>query len=378
MSDFYLKHDQRYLWFDLIRGLAAMMVCFSHLRVVVLEDYGQITSPSSIDKLIYYITGLGHQSVMMFFVLSGFFVGGSVLRNIDKFNWFNYMVARISRLWVVLIPALLLTYLVGLTLAGYAPSVLSGQFNEIWHSGPNSGEYSTSFVTLIGNVFFLQTIISPVFGVNGPLWSLANEFWYYLLFPMVINAMGGFTDYSNKLLKMLSLALAITIFMIMPVAMRYGFLIWVFGVCLYWALQRWVKLGALYTSLTAILFFGLLFYSKLHVGQSIDIVLGASFATFCLGLAHCEAPKTCIRCFTKISRGLSEISYSLYLSHFPLVLLIGVFYYPSARMVPSFASYTQLIAWFLLLVLVGSAFWWLFERHTNQFRVEVMKALKLK
>lgn len=30
---------------------------------------------------------------------------------------------------------------------------------------------------------FLQTRFTPVFGSNGPLWSLFNEFWYYVLFP---------------------------------------------------------------------------------------------------------------------------------------------------------------------------------------------------
>jgi peptidoglycan/LPS O-acetylase OafA/YrhL len=38
--------------------------------------------------------------------------------------------------------------------------------------------------TFVGNLAFLQTIAVPIFGTNGPMWSLANEFWYYLIFPL--------------------------------------------------------------------------------------------------------------------------------------------------------------------------------------------------
>ena len=38
------------------------------------------------------------------------------------------------------------------------------------------------------NAFFLQTIVGPTFGSNGPLWSLAYEWWYYVLFPLALGA----------------------------------------------------------------------------------------------------------------------------------------------------------------------------------------------
>jgi len=43
-------------------------------------------------------------------------------------------------------------------------------------------------VTFLGNVAFLQTVLVPVYGSNGALWSLANEFWYYVLFPLGVVA----------------------------------------------------------------------------------------------------------------------------------------------------------------------------------------------
>jgi len=47
---------------------------------------------------------------------------------------------------------------------------------------------SRKILPLPANVFFLQTITVPVYGSNSPLWSLANEFWYYLLFPLLLLA----------------------------------------------------------------------------------------------------------------------------------------------------------------------------------------------
>ena len=42
---------------------------------------------------------------------------------------------------------------------------------------------------LFSNIFFLQGIYTPTFGTDGALWSLANEFWYYLLFPLGLIAL---------------------------------------------------------------------------------------------------------------------------------------------------------------------------------------------
>ncbi len=40
-----------------------------------------------------------------------------------------------------------------------------------------------------GNLFFLQGIFTPVFGSDTALWSLAYEFWYYILFPLAAVAL---------------------------------------------------------------------------------------------------------------------------------------------------------------------------------------------
>ena len=187
-----MKHRDGIL--DLVRGLSALLVMLGHLRGFIFVDYGALAHPGLLQKALYFATGLGHQAVMVFFVLSGYFVGGSVLAGLHKgsFNWRGYAAARLSRLWMVLVPALVLT--LGLDWLGgrWNPAAYAGGLNASFMSGPSVAQPAAHDVlTLVGNLGFVQTVCVPVFGSNGPLWSLANEFWYYLLFPLVAVALLG-------------------------------------------------------------------------------------------------------------------------------------------------------------------------------------------
>ena len=227
-----MNHEQRYLWLDLIRGISALLVCSSHLRNATMVDFQQIQGQITIfQKIFYFVTGLGHQAVMVFFVLSGFFVGGSVIKAGSNFRVDKYIVARLTRLWVVLLPALIITKFTDTLLEIYEPTVLEGVFRQLWNSGPNPGEYSSGLITFISNMFFLQAIESPVFGTNGPLWSLAYEFWFYVLFPLCMILLGkAYQNHAKKIyFKILSLTLIIDIYFFLPTEIKSGFLVWLLG-----------------------------------------------------------------------------------------------------------------------------------------------------
>jgi hypothetical protein len=53
---------------DLLRGLAALLVCAGHLRSFLMVDFGEVRSPSILDRAFYFATGLGHQAVVVFFL----------------------------------------------------------------------------------------------------------------------------------------------------------------------------------------------------------------------------------------------------------------------------------------------------------------------
>lgn len=161
--------------FDALRWFSAFYVMVSHLRPVLFASYTQSGNTSTLVKAIYAATSMGSEFVMLFFVLSGYLISSSVLKAVSDgtWSWRNYLTNRLVRLWIVLIPALLLTYVWAQLQTSLFGSSAYFQNNMNW----------THF---LGNLFFLQGIFVTNYGGNGPLWSLAYEFWYYMLFPCLV------------------------------------------------------------------------------------------------------------------------------------------------------------------------------------------------
>lgn len=366
----------RNLWLDIIRGMSALAVCLSHLRNVLLVDYGALVEPGILLKALYAITSFGHQAVMVFFVLSGYFVGGGVLRAGVKFMWRDYLSSRLMRLWVVLIPCLVLTWCIDQIVNSYAPLALSGSNFNIWHSGPKPGEYSASVPAFFGNVFFLQTILSPVFGSNGPLWSLANEFWYYMLFPLIVFTL-GIAGAGKPLFRSLTFVLTALLLWWLPYNILDGFVIWMMGVVIY-VVQPWFRSlkPALRTFLIGLglLFFALaLGYSKSsqlieRFAINPDLLIGLAFSILCLAMTSRPFPEKRFPVVAFLSRSLSEMSYSLYISHFPLVILISSIAYGSAKLMPTGLVLAQFMGWCFVLIGFGFLIYWSFESRTNRIR----------
>ncbi len=86
--------------FDLLRGLAAIFVLIGHWRNLFFLDFSELTVHRALLFVPYILTGAGHQSVILFFVLSGYFIGGTVFRAIeqDRWEWSGYLLRRFVRL----------------------------------------------------------------------------------------------------------------------------------------------------------------------------------------------------------------------------------------------------------------------------------------
>lgn len=174
------------VFLDMVRGIAALMVLFGHARYFLYVDYPQVTvAHRALLMPFYMLCTLGHQAVIMFFVLSGYLVGGHVLRNLKsgKWSWAEYALQRGVRLYIALLPALALGAAldwVGLHFGIGLPLYRGQVANHM------TGDVMTGLTlkALLGNLVFLQGMYVPVLGSNTPLWSLANEFWYYILFPL--------------------------------------------------------------------------------------------------------------------------------------------------------------------------------------------------
>ncbi len=84
--------------------------------------------------------------------------------------------ARIARLYVVIVPALLFTGIL---------DYLHGAWDGT-RDGPSS---------FLINLFFLQGIYGGAYGSNGPLWSLSYEWWFYILFGLSLTAVALSVDF---------------------------------------------------------------------------------------------------------------------------------------------------------------------------------------
>lgn len=130
-----LPNTNHYFVFDILRGISALLVCANHLRSALFTSFGNLTHSNIFDRLFYFATSLGHQSVIVFFVISGFLIGGAIIKNRNSFKTGSYSINRLTRLYTVLVPALLLTAVIDFFLSANHPEAL-GQYYMQWSSGP--------------------------------------------------------------------------------------------------------------------------------------------------------------------------------------------------------------------------------------------------
>ena len=184
-----------------------------------------MTAPHAAPVYVWWFAAsfeLGHQAVLGFFVMSGYLVGGSVLASIRKGKDFlrEYAIHRFARIYVVTVPALILTFIVDSFGRKFLPNT------DFYDLPLFAGHYSAS--VFIGNVLNFQEIHTPTYGTNSPLWSLACEFWYYITFPLLLAPLAR--NYPNWF-RYGGFAVGVAVFLSLASApwFRFGFVLWVIG-----------------------------------------------------------------------------------------------------------------------------------------------------
>ena len=210
---------------DALRALAALVVFGGHLRQNLFVDWEASPRESLVDKLFFFTTGFGHEAVMVFFVLSGYLVGGSVLRlhQEGRWSWPAFLVARLSRLWIVLLPALAAGRRAGRARASPRRVALAGASPRSRRGSRRPPGWATCSSSRRSSV--------PPFGSNGPLWSLSYELWYYLACPFVVAAATSRNRWSRALHGLA--AAGILAFTGPRIAVYFS--IWLMGLCAFMA-----------------------------------------------------------------------------------------------------------------------------------------------
>ena len=172
---------KRNISLDVLRGIAILIVVIHHANPDILPNLPEL---SGLFGFIYWFTrNIGWSGLDLFFILSGFLIGGILFSEIEKTSSINisrFLLSRGFKIWP--------SYLFFLLIAFMA-------LNLPWVSNDSDG-FSGS-LTLLTHVFFLQNYIPPEHPYKfwnsaiGPAWSLAVEEHFYLLLPIILILIRG-------------------------------------------------------------------------------------------------------------------------------------------------------------------------------------------
>jgi peptidoglycan/LPS O-acetylase OafA/YrhL len=279
----------------------------------------------------------------------------------------------LTRLYVVLIPALLLTKLLdtlGLRLA---------REGSVYFTTKEIGLVVTLGLTqrlgipdMLGNLLFLQDIRVPEFGTDVALWSLANEFWYYIIFPLGLIA---FLDRkSSKVKRICFVIMAVALLAFVGPRIQLLFPTWILGAFLVLlpyrlspAAARWGTLLATMALVMTMVLVRALSFMPLVADYLLAIV--SCVAVFCI-VQHRSPAKNSL--YRRVAAFFSNISYSLYLFHLPLsIFLCGFINDPWRRWRFTLASIGCYLAVDAVVMLAVYVLWRLFEANTDWFRRRV-------
>lgn len=368
-----------------MRTVAAFLVVISHLRALFFVDFGMSESATASAQIFYAITSMGHPAVIVFFVLSGYWVGGSAIRQIGNgsFSWSDYSIARMTRLWLVLIPTIALTQLLDRTGAWANPTSSIYAGSAAYHTVvPAEGPLTTlGPLETFGNLFFLQSIHTATLGTNSPLWSLAYEFWYYALFPAALMLFSRKFAVKKRAFCLVFLIMGC---IVAGPSVLVMFPAWIVGAIIAWRRDH----IALWLNEIQILFLALMRASSVAavgvVGSGV-IFLGDGSPWLLLFVVPPSAAMvglhvTDVTSGRKALRPVSQAadwSYTLYAIHVPILAFLASFVVPVAtgrwQLTPSSVSAALLI---VVLISVAAFTMSLFtERNTGSVRRAIASIL---
>lgn len=354
---------------NLIRGIAALVVLVHHTRQQFFYDLDQLKNPSLFEKGFYFFTAFGQEAVRIFFVLSGFFIGLSVLKAIKsgRWSWHSYLTSRLTRLLLVLYPALLLCAFwdkTGISLFGTQSY------------GSNSLRFTLE--NALGNAVFLQRIIVEPFGTNDPLWSLSYEFWYYLLFPL-----GLFVILPNSSIKKRIFYgfMFVGIAYFVGLQIMLSFLIWLTGAAIaviptfkFFSNSKTKLKLAVMLSFTLLAGFLAISRAK-RLGLEFNWVAiltaltAASTIYFILQLGNYRNNNS-NSLYSRIAKSLAGCSYTLYLLHTPVLVFLSVWIYreTGTKWIPDLSSIS--LSFIVMIVVFSYA---LFVAHFTEARTDEVR-----
>ncbi|MCP4440925.1 MAG: acyltransferase [Aureispira sp.] len=342
---------------DLLRALAITMVLIEHSQLFL----------SPIFRSTNFMRLGGYWGVELFFVLSGFLIGGILLKTYDtnntKFNK-KKLLTFWKRRWYRTLPSYFLILLVNTILVVFFP-----HFIEL------PKDYPQYF-------FFLQNFTSEHSSFFGEAWSLSVEEWFYIIFPLLLFLINSISNkYISQKNKFLSITLSILAFSIIMriqnttdpnaywdkgyrkiVIFRFDailtgvFIAWINYYYLHWLNQfkkELLGIGIILLICSCFIYYTDILKNGTHISsffaKTFYFNLTSLGFALCLPFAY-SIKKGKASKFTKWIKIIAIVSYSIYLTHCSIIIwLLLQFQYLNTSFFSAIIFYTAF--WILSLIL---------------------------
>lgn len=361
LQGFVFMNKQRFFGLDLMRALAISLVLFAHGFELLIPN-GSIN----------WNKPCGFLGVELFFVLSGFLIGGILIKIFSKKH---FQFQDLKRFWIRRWWRSLPNYFLFLF-------IYLG-FHSVFQLGsiPKGADLMSYFV-------FLQNSLSPHPGFYPIAWSLSIEEWFYLSFPVLLwlcHLLGlkSLRLFLSSAVLVIGVCLCARIILSGLADLSWGpwyrkMIFWrldaiVYGVlaaCVFLQYPDWVRrwrftsliLGCVVLTLSLIPFwrdYVLHDSSGFFLKTVFFDLVSISIALMLPAFYHMR--RTSLNLVDVSIEGLSKISYSVYLSHWIFVLL----FFNVVALEPGIISF-----WFFIGCTLGLSIlvYKLFEKPTTQLR----------
>jgi peptidoglycan/LPS O-acetylase OafA/YrhL len=249
---------------------------------------------------------------------------------------------------------------------------------------PASADFSRanefSGLTFLANLVGLQTVVVKNFGANYALWSLANETWYYVLFPLLLLVLSG-----RGMPRAVSAVAIALIAAWLPLAITLYFVVWLLGAVfsrIRIDCSNGVRIVLLILSACASIYYRLR-------GSNADLVVESFFQDLVCCLPFLALLSTMhfnidqqsprLRPLGRIAHFFADFSFTLYVIHVPTIFLLrhlGMELFGRSRLSPSApVDYLIYVGMLALILVVAYLSYLLFESHTFRIRRIVKRAL---
>jgi peptidoglycan/LPS O-acetylase OafA/YrhL len=308
---------------DALRGLLAVYVAIGHCRWLLWSGHSiWLAAPhQSWEAIPAYASAtfrFGREAVMVFFVLSGFFIHYQAARPDGRLPSASTFYRR---RWHRLAPpyyfALAVTVVLDVMGRAWWPALYQSQTGDaLLDQTFAHGGYS--FASVAPAMVLLPSSLGRDFGSNGPLWSLAYEAVYYLAYPMWLWLRQRSAAAAFVAVPVLCAAAPLLPLDGFPLSVLMHYPIWLAGAFL---AERLARAG---TSSRQVWIGGTMFVAgaTLHLwsaGRLLPTVVAA--VLFGCGAVALFAAATLPKMLVSSAEFLGIRSYTIYIVHFPLLAL---------------------------------------------------------